>query len=205
MKIIKLLFFNLLFISNYLMATEEPDFNLVKKIENFEIREYSPKILAQVKIKGNFDDASNQGFKILADYIFGNNISIDGNSKIEMTAPVVVEPISEVMAMTAPVISEGTNKEWIVSFVMPNEYSLETLPRPNNKNIKITSLPKERYVAIVFSGLIRESSYIKQIKYLEEFIAKYRIEAIGKIQIARYDPPWVLPFFRRNELMIKIK
>jgi effector-binding domain-containing protein len=122
-----------------------------------------------------------------------------------MTAPVVVEPISEVMAMTAPVISEGTNKEWIVSFVMPNEYSLETLPRPNNKNIKITSLPKERYVAIVFSGLIRESSYIKQIKYLEEFIAKYRIETIGKIQIARYDPPWILPFFRRNELMIKIK
>jgi effector-binding domain-containing protein len=205
MKIIKLLIFNLLFISNYLMATEEPEFNLVKKIENFEIREYSPKILAQVNIKGNFDDASNQGFKILADYIFGNNVSIDGKSKIEMTAPVVVEPISEVIAMTAPVITEGKNKEWIVSFVMPKEYALETLPQPNNKDIKIISLQKERYAVIVFTGLVRESSYKKQIKHLDDFISNYKLETIGKVQIARYNPPWILPFFRRNELMIKIK
>ena len=128
MKIIKLLFFNLLFISNYLMATEEPDFNLVKKIENFEIREYSPKnFRLKLKSKVILMMLQIKALRFLQIIFFGNNISIDGNSKIEMTAPVVVEPISEVMAMTAPVISEGTNKEWIVSFVMPNEYSLENI------------------------------------------------------------------------------
>ena len=203
MKISYLLFIFIL-ISNSLMATDEPEFKLVLKEDKFEIREYAPKIIAQVEIFGDFDDASSKGFKILADFIFGNNTSNDGNSKIEMTAPVEMEPLSQKINMTKPVLAEGSDNNWIVSFIMPNEFTLETLPKPNNKSIKILSLPKEKYAVIVFSGLLRESSYLEKEKLLNEFIKEKKLKPSGEIKIARYNPPWTLPFFRRNELMLKV-
>jgi len=204
MRIIIFSFLTLLLFSNYLKAVDEPEFNSTFKDGNLEIREYAPKILAQVSVLGDFDEASSKGFKLLADFIFGNNISIDGSSKIDMTAPVVIGPVSEIINMTAPVITEGINNEWVVSFVMPKEYSLSTLPKPNNKNITITSLPAEKYAVIVFSGLVRKSNYDEQVNLLEKFILKKKLKTIGVVQIARYNPPWTLPFFRRNELMIRI-
>lgn len=190
--------------SNSIMATDEPEFKLILKEDKFEIREYSPKIIAQVEVFGDFDDASSKGFKILADYIFGNNTSTDGNSRIEMTAPVEMEPLPQKINMTKPVLNEGSDNNWIVSFIMPNEFTLETLPKPNNKSIKILSLPKEKYAVIVFSGLVRESSYLEKEKLLNQFIKEKKLKTSGEIKIARYNPPWTLPFFRRNELMIKV-
>jgi effector-binding domain-containing protein len=87
---------------------------------------------------------------------------------------------------------------------MPNEFTLATLPKPNNKSIKILSLPKEKYAVIVFSGLVIESSYLEKEKLLNQFIKEKKLKPSGEIKIARYNPPWTLPFFRRNELMIKI-
>ena len=204
MKIKKLLILSLIFLSSFLMATEEPEFILIFKNENFEIRQYSSKILAQVTVLGDFDDATSNGFKVLAAYIFGNNLSLDGNTKIEMTAPVVLEPISEVIKMTAPILAEGENKKWVVSFVMPKEYSLDTLPKPNNKDISISSIPPQKYAVVVFSGLVRESNYDEQINLLNYYVVNKNLVTVGKVQIARYNPPWTLPFFRRNELMIRI-
>ena len=201
---IKYLFYFLIIISNSLMATDEPEFRLILKVDKFEIREYSPKIIAQIEVFGDFDDASSKGFKILADYIFGNNTSADGNSRIEMTAPVEMEPLPQKINMTKPVLTEGSDNNWIVSFIMPNEFTLATLPKPNNKSIKILSLPKEKYAVIVFSGLVRESSYLEKEKLLNQFIKEKKLKPSGEIKIARYNPPWTLPFFRRNELMIKI-
>lgn len=189
---------------NSTMAADEPEFDLSFKDNNFEIREYEPKILAQISVSGDFDDASSKGFKVLADFIFGNNNSIDGNSKIDMTAPVVMQPLSKFVDMTAPVLTEGKNKEWHVSFVMPKKYSLDTLPKPNNKDIKIISLPTEKYAVIIFSGLVTEKSYDEQAKLLYNFIKNKNLVTLGALQIARYNPPWILPFFRRNELMIRI-
>ena len=203
MKISYLLIFFIL-ISNSIMATDEPDFNLILKEDKFEIREYAPKIIAQVEVFGDFDDASSKGFKILADYIFGNNTSADGNSRIEMTAPVEMEPLPQKINMTKPVLTEGNDNTWIVSFIMPNEFTLETLPEPNDKNIKILSIPKEKYAVIVFSGLVRESSYLEKENLLIQFIEENKLKTSGEIKIARYNPPWTLPFFRRNELMIKV-
>ena len=203
MKISYLLYIFIL-ISNSIMATDEPDFNLILKEDKFEIREYASKIIAQVEVFGDFDDASSKGFKILADYIFGNNTSTDGNSRIEMTAPVEMEPLPQKINMTKPVLTEGNDNNWIVSFIMPNEFTLETLPKPNNKSIKILSLPKEKYAVIVFSGLVRESSYQEKETLLNQFIEEKKLKTSGEIKIARYNPPWTLPFFRRNELMIKV-
>ena len=200
----KFLFFFTLLLSNLLMATDEPKFTLVLKEDKFEIREYAPKIIAQVEVYGDFDDASSKGFKILADYIFGNNESIDGNSRIEMTAPVEMEAVSQKIDMTTPILTEGNNNTWVISFIMPDNFTLATLPKPNNKEIKIISLPREKYAVIVFSGLIRESSYQEKENLLNKFIKEKNLNTSGEIKIARYNPPWTLPFFRRNELMIKV-
>lgn len=75
---------------------------------------------------------------------------------------------------------------------------------PNNKSIRIFSVPKERYAVIVFSGLVRESSYHEKENLLNQFVEEKKLKTSGEIKIARYNPPWTLPFFRRNELMIKI-
>ena len=205
MFILKFSFPFLLFFSQQLMATEEPDFTLIYKEKSFEIREYAPRIIAQVKINGNFDEASSTGFRGLADFIFGNNSINNESKKISMTAPVIAEPTSKQIPMTAPVLAEEKNNQWFISFVMPKEYSLQTLPKPNNSEITLTNLPKEKFAVIIFSGLVRESSYDEKIILLNNFIKKKKLKTLGSVQIARYNPPWTLPFFRRNELMIKVR
>ena len=205
MFILKFSFLFLLFFSQQLMATEEPDFTLIYKEKSFEIREYAPRIIAQVKINGNFDEASSTGFRGLADFIFGNNSINNESEKISMTAPVIAEPTSKKIPMTAPVLAEEKNNQWFISFVMPKEYSLQTLPKPNNSEITLTNLPKEKFAVIIFSGLVRESSYDEKIILLNNFIKKQKLKTLGSVQIARYNPPWTLPFFRRNELMIKVR
>ena len=205
MTIVK--FFTLFFslFSVQLMATEEAEFTLIHKENNFEIREYSPRIIAQVSVSGNFNDSSSAGFKSLADYIFGNNVINDKSQKIAMTAPVVVEPTSEKITMTSPVLAEGKNSEWLISFVMPKEYSMESLPKPNNSAVVLIELPREKYAVVVFSGLVRESSYNEKATLLNEFVKIQGLSSVGSLLIARYNPPWTLPFFRRNELMVKVR
>jgi effector-binding domain-containing protein len=202
--VFKTFILSFIFITNQLMATEEPEFTVLFQEENLEIREYEPRIIAHVKANGDFDDASSKGFKMLADFIFGNNTINNSSKKISMTAPVSASISSKKISMTAPVIAENNNNEWSIAFVMPKEFTMETLPVPNNQNIKITALPKEKFAVVVFSGLVRESSYNKKANLLIEFIKKKRLTPLSSIQIARYNPPWTLPFFRRNELMVKI-
>jgi hypothetical protein len=197
------LFFTLF--SVQLMATEEAEFTLIHKENNFEIREYSPRIIAQVSVSGNFNDSSSAGFKSLADYIFGNNAINDKSQKIAMTSPVVAEPTSEKITITAPVLAEGKNSEWLISFVMPKEYSMESLPKPNNSAVVLIERPREKYAVVVFSGLVRESSYNEKATLLNEFVKIQGLSSVGSLLIARYNPPWTLPFFRRNELMVKVR
>jgi len=197
----------LLFINNFfnpIMATEEPDFKLISEEGEFQIREYDPKIIAQVEVEGDFDEASSKGFKLLADYIFGNNL-LDGESqKISMTTPVEVSPLADNLSMTSPIMDDQVNKTWSINFVMPKEYTLDTLPMPNNSEVKIIKVPSEKYAVILFSGLVRESSYAEKSELLSNYIKANNFMPQGTIKIARYNPPWTLPFFRRNELMVKI-
>jgi hypothetical protein len=187
------------------MATEEPEFTLISQENAIEVREYKPKIIARVEVEGGFDDASSKGFKLLADYIFGNNLLNGESQKISMTAPVEMTPLAEDIVMTSTIMKSEANHKWQVNFVMPKEYTLDTLPRPNNELVKIIEIPKEKYAVIVFSGLVRDSSYTEKAQLLNDFIMTNNMTQLEAIKIARYNPPWTLPFFRRNELMAKIK
>ena len=195
-------FINIFF--NPAMATEEPEFKLILEEGEFQISEYEPKIIAQVEIDGDFEEVSSKGFKLLADYIFGNNIWEGDSQKISMTAPVEMSPLAENLLMTSSIMDDDINNKWSINFVMPKEYTLDTLPMPNNSEVKIIKVPSENYAVIVFSGLVRESSYAEKSELLSNYIKANNCMAQGTIKIARYNPPWTLPFFRRNELMVKI-
>ena len=185
------------------MAIEEPEFISIEKKDAFEIREYKSKLIAQVLVTGTFDSASNKGFRLLADFIFGNNKTNEGSKKIEMTAPVITREASEKIEMTAPVISEETERGWFISFNMPKEYTKETLPVPNNSEVKIIEVPSEKFAVITFSGLVRDKKYVEMLNLLNEEMKKRNLEAKGPPVLARYNPPWTLPFLRRNELMLR--
>jgi hypothetical protein len=195
----------LLFITSFsAMAIEEPEFISIEKKDAFEIREYQPKLIAQVLVNGTFDSASSKGFRLLADFIFGNNKTNEGSKKIDMTAPVISRDASEKIDMTAPVVSEETEKGWYVSFNMPKQYTKETLPVPINPEVKIIEVPSEKYAVITFSGLVREKKYAEMLNLLNEEMKKRNIDPKGPAILARYNPPWTLPFLRRNELMFRI-
>ena len=185
------------------MAIEEPKYTVIEKSEAYELRAYSPKVVAETLVSGSMDKASSAGFRLIADYIFGNNTSrTGGNEKISMTAPVTMEPKSEKISMTAPVSMEQAGGQWRVHFVMPGQYTLETLPRPNNPAVTLREVPASNYAVIRFSGLAGEDKVANKTADLMTWLDSKGITPIGKPELARYNPPWTLPFLRRNEVMV---
>ena len=206
-----LAFLTSLLIASAVMATEEPKYVLLEKSEPFELRAYAPLIVAEVKVDGDLDAASNQGFRLIAAYIFGKN---QVSEKISMTAPVGIESSdqnkSAKIAMTAPVgiesskSSEGAGNQWTVSFVMPAEYTLASLPKPLNPQVKIREVPAEKRAVITFSGFYNEEKVQEKTQALRDWIKTKNLKPVGEPQFARYNPPWTLPFMRRNEVMIQV-
>jgi len=197
--------FTLLVLSNTAMATEEPKFTLLEKDQSFELRMYEPKILAEVEVNGNMREASSKGFRLIADFIFGNNTAVSGKSeKISMTAPVLIEPHPEKISMTAPVGVEQSSVGWRVNFVMPSQYTLETLPKPNNALVRIKPIPAKKFAVIHFSGSVDEERMAKKVIELEQWISSKQLKRLGNAELARYNPPWTLPFLRRNEVLIEV-
>ena len=193
----------LLLVTGAAMATEEPAYAVLERSGNFELRRYDPMIVAETLVSGTMDDASGSGFRLIADYIFGNNTVPNGsNGKISMTAPVTMSAQSEEISMTAPVSMERSAGKWRVHFVMPSEYTLDNLPRPNNPAVTLREVPANNYAVIRFSGLAGENKVAAKAAELKAWLEGRGIEPLGNPQLARYNPPWTLPFLRRNEVMI---
>jgi hypothetical protein len=180
----------------------EPKHKVISSEGNIEIREYAPILVAQVLVTGERKNAISTGFRILANYIFGNN---EGRKKIAMTVPLEQQE-GEKISMTAPVIQQESadNLHWNVRFVMPSEYAIDTLPRPRNPQIEIIPVHSKRYAVIRFSGLAREEILQKNLGVLQQYIVLQKLHGIGKPVYAFYNPPWTLPFLRRNEIMIEL-
>lgn len=187
------------------MATEEPAFTASLKEGAFEVRNYPALVAAEVSVRGAHDQASNEGFKLLAGYIFGGNTR---KQSIAMTAPVVQTPAGgEKIAMTAPVIQSGVAGQadaWIVRFIMPAQYTLDTLPTPNDPKVQLVALPPARFAAVTFSGLAWEADVALRTAELNTYMANNALRALGPPALARYNPPWTPWFMRRNEVLIPI-
>jgi len=196
--------------TGYSMAIEEPKYRVLEQSGKLELRSYEPMIIAEVTIDGTMKQASNRGFRLIADYIFGNNTSVQGEEqKISMTAPVTMEqrPATEKIAMTTPVTmaqSEGTDADqWRMHFVMPSEYTMATLPTPNNPRVQVREIPIQNYAAIRFSGFTGEKKVERKTQELLAWMQAKGLQAVGAPELARYNPPITPPLFRRNEVLIK--
>ncbi|MEI7974208.1 MAG: heme-binding protein [Bdellovibrio sp.] len=190
---------------------EEPKYEVLKKEESFELRKYAPMILAQTEAQGrNTSEASNRGFRKIADYIFGSNIpkgSASHGEKIAMTAPVQAKAVRDgsQIAMTAPVQASGAGQgKWLISFVMPSSFSMETLPTPKNPEVQLISLPEKWMAVNSFSGFSGDEKVQEKTNALLEWISKSGWQVRGESVLSRYNPPWTLPFFRRNEVAFEV-
>lgn len=179
---------------------EEPKFTLAGKDGSFELRDYPPVIVAEVSVTGERTAAIRQGFQLIADFIFGNNTAA---AKVAMTAP-VQQQASAKIAMTAPVQQQGSGDAWTVQFIMPAQYTLETLPKPNNPEVKIKTIASERVAVIRFSGVADDALLASKMAELKAAIESRKLTASGEPRYAFYNPPWVLGPLRRNEIMIPV-
>lgn len=193
---------------------ETPKYETQSSDGSIEIRQYQAMVVAEVTMTGDRKQAINQGFKVLADYIFGNNIaksnikmtapvSQQSSTKIAMTAPVIQQQNSKI-AMTAPVTQQGNKNSWTIRFMMPSQYTIDSLPKPQDKRITIKTIPAMQVAAIRFSGMSTQKNIQSHEKELRTYLSKHGIESISEPSYAFYNPPWTLPFLRRNEVMIQI-
>jgi hypothetical protein len=179
---------------------EHPKYKVAERNDNIEIRDYAPMIVAEADVKGERREAMGKGFRIIADYIFGNNTAAQ---KVPMTAPVTQQG-NEKIAMTAPVTQQASENTWRVRFVMPSKYTMETLPKPNNPAVELKEIPAKRFAAIRFSGMAEEDSLKRHTKELEDFLSAKTFTPLSPPTYAFYNPPWTLPFLRRNEVLVEI-
>lgn len=182
-------------------ATEEPKYDVEQRFEAFEVRRYAPTVVAEVIVPGPADEAGNQGFRILAGYIFGAN---RGERRIAMTAPVTQAAAPQKIAMTAPVTQAEAEGGFVVRFTMPGEFTLETLPEPVDPRVRLKALPSGRFAVIRYSGTWSQANYEEHLARLQQAVATAGLRSTGSPVYARYDAPWVPWFLRRNEVWLAL-
>ena len=163
--------------------TERQKFDLVKKIDQVEIRRYHACVMADVIVDASYSNAGNMGFRPLVTYISQNQI-----------------------AMTAPVLQEQLHtSSWVVSFVMPEGMTLDALPLPKNQSVSLREVKEHTAAALGFSGITTEEKIHQKESELRSAISNAKLTVIGPMRIARFDPPWKPGFLRHNEVIIPIQ
>lgn len=175
-------------------GVKTPPYQVEQQVNNIEIRVYEPMIIASILTEGEQYSAINQGFRALANYIFDNEIA--------MTAPVQQRPQ---IAMTAPVTQQAEAERWKISFVMPADATMQSLPKPLNPKVQLEKIPQQRWVVIRFSGRWTEANRQIHLKQLDDYIQAQKLVVSGPAKYAYYNPPWTLPLLRRNEIMYLLK
>ena len=179
----------------------EPAFEVVTRYDNFELRRYLPYVVAETRVEGEYRRSLNEGFRRLAGYIFGGNRS---QAKLAMTAPVSAQPGSEKIPMTAPVSAQKDAGSWVVTFAMPEGSRLDTLPLPNDQRVTLHLLPARQVAALRFRGWASAKDVEKKTAELLAALPSAGLTPRGVPTIAQYNPPWTLPFFRRNEILVEL-
>ena len=183
-------------------ATEKPDYTIETTDGDFEIRSYPSMLLAEVTVDGDRRNANNQGFRKLAAFIFGDNVAQD---KVAMTSPVVTKPASAKIAMTSPVVSAPTaTGRWTVNFMMPSEYTRETLPVPTDPDIRIFESEPYRTVSIRFNGAYKTKNIAQHEAELMKYVKEKGLAVVGNPEYAGYDAPWVPNPMKRNEVHFRL-
>ena len=189
-------------------TAEELSYSVVESDEAVEVRQYAPHIAAEASMEGDHKSVQGDLFRALAGYIFGKNAT---QEEIAMTAPVTMNPDTkadgENIAMTAPVTMTPTDTNgWTMAFSMPSKYTMDTLPKPVDDRVTLVEVPKRTVAVVRFSGSFNDSdNRAESLAQLTQWLknqSKYK--TVGKPFFAGYDPPFTLPFLRRNEVLVEI-
>ncbi len=166
-------------------AIETPKYTVLKKYDEFEIRQYDSMIIAQTTLpSASYDASSSMGFRRVASYIFGGN---DKNESISMTSPVFMEM--------------GANTK--MAFVMPKNYKLEALPKPNSEDVQLIVIEPKKYAVIKFSGYASDEKIKEKSQKLQNLISRENLNKVGTFQYLGYNPPWRI-IGRKNEIAVEI-
>eukprot|EP01037_Dinobryon_pediforme_P016069 gene16069-16241_t len=180
--------------------TEEPKFDVIAHVGDIEIRQYGPRIAAEASIAADEDAARNQGFRKIAGYIFGANRS---QTKIAMTAPVAQS--SETIAMTAPVAQDkDAEGRWVIRFFMPAAYTLATLPQPTDPDVHLVEVPAATMAVLRYTGFWGADTVAEKRAALVQGLKASKYTPQGTPVAWFYDPPWTIPFLRRNEVAVPV-
>lgn len=187
-------------------AIETPRYTVERTLaDGIEVRRYDPMLVAETTVStADYRRAGNEAFRVLANYIFGDN---QGRRDIAMTAPVEqrrASPGAEI-AMTAPVEQRATEAGWTVSFMMPSEWQRDSLPLPNDARVVIRETPERRIAAIRFSGTWSARAFAAREAELVDAVTRAGLVMVGEPWTARYDPPWTPWFMRRNEILVELE
>ncbi len=179
-------------------STPEPTYQTLQKDEMFETRQYTPQLAADVQLTGP-DATMSDAFRILAGYIFKEYPT----GAIGMTAPVTVQNTQKI-GMTAPVTTSASANTVFMRFYLPERYTLKTLPMPEDTRIQIVELPARRVAVVRFSGWLSAAKVATYEAKLREWMAQHAMKAAGPAETQGYDAPWVLPWWRRNEIWVPV-
>lgn len=190
-----------------LIGVKEPSYTVLEKKDGYEIRKYDPYIIAEVEVTGTAEGGANKGFKILADYIFGKN---KAKVKMPMTSPVFVETGDRsVSARRSPSTSSGRRRassdKQEIAFVMPDKYTKKTLPKPENKEIDIEEKKGKIFAVYRFTWYPGNKRVAKKKELFAQMLKRDNIKPKSDMILARYNPPFILPFLMRNELLVEVK
>lgn len=190
--------------------TEQQPYQMVRKYDQFEVRRYPEHLLAEINSGGSFEHAGNRAFRYLFAYISGEN---QVTQKISMTAPVVQDLSPELLEMTAPVLQQELatqddnqrTPEFRIAFVLPEGFTLQNAPSPNNPNIHLRSIPARLVAVIRFSGGWSTRNYQQHLQMLRIALKETGLIAVGTPRFARYDPPFKPWFMRHNEILLDLE
>jgi hypothetical protein len=184
------------------LAYEEPAYRVIKTYPAFELRQYDAYVVAETQVAGAFDEVGNQAFRKLFGYISAGQRP---QGKIAMTTPVIQQPIAagEHSGVDASVAAD-TGTRYRFAFVMPGEYALDELPKPENVTIQLRSIPARLMAARRYSGTWSEERYRKNQQQLLEAVQAAGLKMLGTPIFARYNAPFSLWFLRRNEVLIEV-
>ena len=183
------------------MAIEEHGYRVIEQDGAFELREYAAYLVAETRVEAGFTEAGNIAFRRLFAYISGANTT---QARIQMTAP-VTQSGGEKIAMTAPVSQVADQGGYRVAFVVPSQYTRETVPAPTDPAVQIREVPARLTASLRYSGRWTEERYREHEQQLHQWIAARGLVETGPPILARYNPPFMPWFLRRNEVLIPVE
>jgi hypothetical protein len=185
-------------------GVEIAPYKVLEQDGEIEIRHYESLVLVTTDMPGGMEEGQNEAFQRLFKYISGEN---EPKREIAMTAPVIMQnqDAGQKIEMTAPVFMSNQGENQTMSFVLPAQYDFQTAPKPANSSVRLEEIKDYTVAAIRFSGFLNEKNIQNNLSLLKDWLEQSPYQEIGSYQAAGYNPPWTIPFLRRNEIAMPVE